>query len=337
MFTLRAGVFVLLLGLAASARAEPAAPEPRARAKTSFERAERAAAELRFGEALAGYEAVLSIDPSAPFAKVARARAADLRAHAEGDFAPLARLEAVRRTPSPDRATIEALARDAATFPPGRVRAEAWLIVAEAFWHRFGAPDRAASALGEAIADPSADKLTRALALNELVALERERGDLAAAHHVVSRFPDLVPSLHAEIGRLVRREKLARAAAGVLGLLGLIGAFSIARLFRRPGRDPEAIVRAVVRPSSVAFALYLGGAAAILVRHHGDGDVRPFLWLGFGVLGVDIVARAWRLGSRDGRAAARIGRAALCMIGVLAVAFLSLEGANAGYLESFGL
>ncbi|MDI3286001.1 hypothetical protein QHF83_22040 [Polyangium sp. 15x6] len=337
MMTLRAGVLAFVLGLASVASAEPAAPDPRAKAKATYEQAERAAAELRFGEALAGYDAVLSLDPSAPFARMARARAADLRAHAEGDFAPLARLEAVRRTPAPDRATIEALERDAATFPPGRVRAEARLIVAEAFWHRFDEPSRAAAALGQAIEDPSADKLTRALALNELAALERERGDLAAAYRAVSRFPDLVPSLYAEIGRLVRRERLARVAAGVLGALGLVFAVSVVRLLRKPGRDPEAIVRAVIRPSSVAFALYLGGAAAILVRHHGEGDVRPFLWLGFGVLGVDIAARAWRLGSRDGRAAARVGRAIVCMLGVLAAAFLSLEGANAGYLESFGL
>ncbi len=330
----RAGVLVAVLGLASAAQATE---QPREKARAAYQQAERAAAELRFGEALAGYEAVLTIDPSAPFAKVARSRAADLRSHAEGDFAPLARLEAVRRNPDQDRAAIEALARDASAFPPGRVRAEAQLIVAEAFWHRFGEPARAAGALGEAVADPAADRLTRALALNELVALERERGDLGAAYRVVSRFPDLVPSLHAEIARLVRRVFLARVAAATLGLLALVGASSIVRLLRAKGRDPEAIVRAVIRPGSVAFALYLGGAAAILVRLYGEGDVRPFLWLGFGVLGVDIVGRAWRLGSRDGRTAARVGRAVACALGVLAAAFLSLERANAGYLESFGL
>jgi len=337
VFPLRAGVLAFVLALASLARAEPDAPDPRARAKAAYELAERAAAELRFGEALAGYDAVLSIDPSAPFAKQARTRAADLRAHAEGDFAPLARLEAVRRDPAPDRAAIEALARDVASFPPGRVRAEARIIVAEALWHRFGEPSRAAAALAEAIADPSADKLTRALALNELVALERERGDIRAAARAIAPFPDLVPNLHAEIQRLVRRLYLTRVASAVLGLLALVGALSIVRLVRAPGRDPEAIVRAVIRPASVAFALYLGGAAALLVRLHGEGDVRPFLWLGFGVLGVDVVARAWRLGSKDTRATARVGRAVVCAIGVLAAAFLSLEGANAGYLESFGL
>ena len=61
------------------------------------------------------------------------------------------------------------------------------------------------------------------------------------------------------------------------------------------------------------------------------------LWLGVGVLGVDLAARAWRIGSRDGRPIARAARAVVCAAGVLAVAFLALERADAGYLESFGL
>jgi len=313
------------------------ADTPRERARAAYDRAERAAAELRFGEALAGYDEVMSIDPSAPFAKVARARATDLRAHAEGNFEPLARLEAIRRDPNRDRSAIDALARDAATFPPGRVRSEAQLVAAEAFLHRFHDPDAAARTLDAAIADPSADRLTRALALNQRASLEQSRGDLRAAYRAVSRYPDLVPSLYKELGRLMRRIWIARVAFGALGLLALVGLASIVRLLRAPGRDAEEVVRAIVRPGSVAFALYLGGAAALLVRHHGEGDVRPFLWLGFGVLGVDVIARAWRLGARDGRTIARTGRALACIVGVLAVAFLSLERANAGYLESFGL
>jgi tetratricopeptide (TPR) repeat protein len=329
---------IAALLLSASSRAD--APEPsedrRARARAMFEEGERATAELRFAEALAAYEKVMTIDPGAPFAKLARIRAADLTAHREGGFAPLARLEAVRRRPDADRATIDALARDVATFPAGRVRGEARLVVAEAYWHRFGEIDLAASALGEVLADGAADRLTRALAMNELVALERQRGDLEAAHRAVESVPDLVPALRAEISRLMRRVLLRRIAIGMVAVLGAIGLASIARLLLRT-RDPERVMRSVVRPLAVGFALYLGGAAAILVRLHGDGDARPFIWLGLGVFGVDVVARAWRLGSGDTRALARTGRAVACAAGVLAVAFLSLEGANAGYLENFGL
>jgi len=347
LLSLRAVAFVrslaglaLLAALLLSAEARADAPQQpedrRARARAMFDEGERATAELRFAEALAAYEKVITIDPGAPFARLARTRAADLAAHGEGGFAPLARLEAVRRQPSADRATIDALARDVASFPAGRVRGEARLVVAEAFWHRFGEIDLAASALGEVLADDAADRLTRALAMNELVALERQRGDLAAAHRAVESFPDLVPALRAEIGRLVRRVLLRRVAIGTVVVLGVIGLASIARLLLRT-RDPERVTRSVVRPLAVGFALYLGGAAAILVRLHGDGDARPFIWLGLGVLGVDVVARAWRLGSGDTRAVARTSRAIACAAGVLAVAFLSLEGANAGYLENFGL
>jgi hypothetical protein len=73
------------------------------------------------------------------------------------------------------------------------------------------------------------------------------------------------------------------------------------------------------------------------VRLYGEGDVRLFLWLGVGVLGVDVIARAWRTGSMDARPSARLGRALAGVAGVLAVASLVFERADAGYLESFGL
>jgi hypothetical protein len=95
--------------------------------------------------------------------------------------------------------------------------------------------------------------------------------------------------------------------------------------------------REVVRPVAIGFALYLGAAGAVLVRLYGAGDVRPFLWLGAGVLAMDVIARSWRLGSSEQRPAARIVRALACAAGVIAVAFLALERADAGYLESFGL
>lgn len=310
---------------------------PNQQARAAFDSAERAAANMQFAEALAAYDKALQLAPSAPFARVARTRAADLKAHAEGDFAPLTRLEAIRRNPSAPRADIEALARDAEAFPPGLVRAEAQLVAAEAFWHRFGAPDLAAHALDVALSDPAADRLTRALALGALVALERERGDLQAAYRVVSRYPDLTPSLHEQIVRLVRREWIGRVCMVLLGIVALIGLGAFARVIASRRRDAEDVIRDVVPTSSVAFALYIGGAASILVRIHGEGDVRPFLWLGFGVLFVDIAARAWRFGFVDERARARILRGITCGAAVLAVAFLSLQYADATYLESLGL
>jgi len=345
----RGSALVLALALAGGAgllsvpsRAQPpAAPaaveDARARARASYDQAERAASERRFAEALSAYQRALAEDPSSPIAPAARARAADLAAHAEGNFGPLARLEEVRRDPrrAADRGAILALAQDLRSFPPGRVRSEARLFVADALWHRLGEPRGAVVPLEEVLADPQADALLKGLALASLVALHRELGDLSAAREVVERYPDLAPNQRREVLRLVRRERLRWASFGLVGGLGVIG---VASFFRAARSMPlHEVKREVVRPLAVAFALYLGAAGAVLVRLYGEGDVRPFLWLGVGVLGVDLIARAWRIGSRDARPAVRLGRAVACAAGVLAVAFLALERADAGYLESFGL
>lgn len=326
-------VGVILTG-AAPSRAEPG-PDARAAAQQSFDRAEQAFQAQRFAEALAAYREAAAADPSARFVPTARARAADLAAHAEGDFAPLTRLSAVRRDPtkSGDRAVIEALERDVAAFPPGRVRGEAELVIADAWWHRLGDPRRAVAALETAVADETGDRLTRSLALGELARLHRELGDLDAALAAVERFPDLAPAARNEVRTLVRRGRLRAAAIAVLAALALIGIASLVRATRRLGEIP----RALLPPFAVAFSLYLGGAAAVLVRLRGDGDPRPFVWLGLGVLATFAVARAWRLGWGAGGPSARAARGICCAIGVIAAAYLAVERTDASYLEGLGL
>jgi hypothetical protein len=311
--------------------------KPFTNARVAYESAERAASDLRFGDALAAYDQAIALDPSASFVRIARARALDLRTHGEGDFVPLRRLESVRRNPSATRDDVDALARDAEHFPPGRVRSEAQLVVAEAFWHRFDLPDLAAYALDKALSDASADRLTRALAVSELVALERERGRLDAALRVVTRFPDLAPNLRAEVQRLVRRVWIGRIAIGLVSAVLLLGIVAVIRAIFWLGRDADGVLRAAVQARSVAFALYIGGASSLLVRLHGDGDVRPFLSLGFGVLAIDAATRGWRIGFVDERPSARLGRAITSGVAVLAIAFLALQYADASYLETLGL
>ncbi len=312
--------------------------EARAAAQQSFDRAELAFQALRFAEALAAYREAAAADPSARFVPTARARAADLEAHSEGGFAPLARLSAVRRDPirAGDRATIEALARDVATFPPGRVRGEAELVIADAWWHRLGEPRRALPPLDAAIADDTGDRLTRSLALGALVRLHRELGDLDAALAAVDRYPDLAPATRREVRTLVRRVRLRDAAIALLAALGALGLVSLARAAPRLGGLRE-LPRAVLPPFAVAFSLYLGGAAAVLVRIRGDGDPRPFVWLGLGVLAVFTVARAWRLGWGVGGPSARAARGLLCAAGVIAAAFLAVERTDPSYLQGLGL
>ncbi|MFS8068142.1 MAG: tetratricopeptide repeat protein, partial [Byssovorax sp.] len=327
----------ILLSAATPSHAEPG-QDARAEAQKSFDRAEQAYQEERFAEALAAYREAAEADPSARFALTARARAADLAAHAEGDFAPLTRLSIVRRDPakSSDHAVIEALERDVAAFPPGRVRGEAALVIADAWWHRLGEPRRAVAPLEAAVADEASDRLTRSLALGELTRLHRELGDLDAALAAVERFPDLAPTARAEVRKLVRRGHLRAAAAALLAALGVVGLASIVRAAPRIGGLGE-IPRALLPPIAVAFSLYLGGAAAVLVRLRGDGDPRPFVWLGLGVLAVFAVARAWRLGWGAGGPSMRAARGVLGAAGVLAAAFLAVERTNASYLEGLGL
>jgi hypothetical protein len=329
---------LVLLFFPGDLHAQPSDSETsrRALARTAFDQAERAAKELRFADALSGYTKVLELDPSAPFAKVARARVADLEAHSEGGFEPLVRVERLRRTPESDRASIEALERDLERFPDGRVRSEARLLVADAVRRRLGEPFRAASVLERTLDDRAADRLTRILALRELTALRRELGDLAAAYDVAEQYRDLAPGLRDELARLLRRKRIEAASFVVLAVLVAVGAASFVRLARRQ-RDVQRAAQKVFRPWLVAFALYLGGAAALLAHLHGGGDSRPFLWLGLGVLAIATIARTWRLASADRRPAARAGRAISCALGVMAVAFLALARSDAKYLASFGL
>jgi hypothetical protein len=331
--------FAIAAGLAASAggiaRADDA-PERRAAAADAFARAERSAAELRFADALAAYREVLAVDPSAPFASVSRARERDLLAHAEGGFAPLARLEAVRRAPAAlaDRSAIDALARDAAGFPPGPVRGEARLVVGEAL-RRMNDARAAEGALRLAVSDDAADPLTKSLALSDLVAVLRERGDLKTALAELDEHPALLPTLRADIARLVRRERIREAAFAVLGAIVLAAIVALARRLRRLP-DPRALAGELVRPLPIAAALYLGGVGAAIAALRGDGDPRPFLVLGAGIAAVVLAARALALGGSD-RPAPRILRGVACFAAVLAVAFLAVERTEAGYLSSFGL
>lgn len=314
-------------------------PRSREVAREAFTRAERAAKEMRFPEALAGYEEAARGDPTAPFAPVAQERADDLRAHAEGEFRPLARLESVRRDPGKNRDATEiaALEEEARAFPDGRVRSEALLVVAQAYAHALGKPDQAIGALDRILTDSFAERTTRTLALGEVVTLYRAKGDLAGATLAVNRDPELLPSLTREVRVLVRREWIARGCLGLLGVLALLAVWGGVAGARRLG-DVRQIVPLVVRPGALAFAFYVGGGGAIFVRvYGGEGDPLPFLGLGLGVALVGVLVRAWALaeGQRTRRGA--VIRAVVAGAGMLATAYLILWKVSGDYLTPLGL
>jgi len=114
-----------------------------------------------------------------------------------------------------------------------------------------------------------------------------------------------------------------------------VGLGGVARLALR-ARDVRAVPARVVRPAAVAFALYVGGASALLVRLHGDADARPFLWLGLAVLGLDVTARAFR--PVAGRLpVTRALWALACVAGLFSAAFLAVERTEAEFLAGIGL
>ena len=322
---------------------EPAPPReeatPRQIAQIAFQKAEQAARDLRFAEALAAYEEAATRDPSAPFAPTARVRAADLRAHSEGAFVPLATLEAIRRDPAKNRdpAAIAALEEAARGFPDGRVRAEARLVVAQAYAHSFEDPARALAALESILTDPHADRATRTLALSEAITQYRVVGDLAGALAAVERDPDLLPTLTREVRTEVRRVKIARGCLVALGLLAAAALWGAARAVRRL-KDVRKLAPALLRPNALAFAFYLGATGALFVRFRGgEGDPMPFLGLGLGVAIVVVLVRSWAAGE-EGRSPARAAlRAMLGAIGVLALAYLILWRSGGDYLKPLGL
>jgi hypothetical protein len=321
----------MVLCCASGANAALDAPDPQA----LFNQAEQAERELRFDDALRGYREALEAAPSAPFARVSRARADALAARAEGGFAPLVRLEQVRRDPTRlgDAAAADAFEQEIEAFPPGRVRGEARALLAGALRSRLGIPARAAAVLERIVADPTGDPALRALSLGQAVEIHRGLGDLAAARAAVLRHPEVSPSLTREVLRLWRRVTLRWVAVAALGVVAGIAGAGLLRARRRAG---EAL-RGAAPPRLVGGALYVGGAAAILAKVHGGADPRPFVWLGLGTLVVAAAARALRLATPEMGGRGRALWAACCVMGVLAAAFLALERTDAGYLESFGL
>jgi tetratricopeptide (TPR) repeat protein len=294
---------------------------------------------MRFQAALDAYEQAASRDPTAPFAPVSRARAAELRSHSEGAFVPLVRLEEVRRDPAKNRdpQAIRALDRDARGFPDGPVRGEAMLVVAQAYEHALGAPDEAIAALEAALGDPRSERSTRALALSEVVTLYRTKGDLRGALAAVTREPDLLPSLTREVRGEVRRGRIGIACLVALACLAAFALWGGARAARRLG-DVRALGPLVLRPAALAFAFYVGAGGAIFVRlSGGEGDPMPFLFLGIGVAVVSVLARMCAIGPARRTRRSAAASAIAGVLGTLAVAYLILWKSSGAYLSPLGL
>ncbi len=293
--------------------------------------------ELRreFAPALTVYRASVARDPSSRYASRALARIDALAAEDEGSFAPLAVLERIRSDPAlaSNPGEIAALARAARSFPPGRVRADARLVVAQAYVGRLHRPADALPILHELALDRSAPAGVRQLASELLV----QAG--LATRRLAETLPDLRalgadPLTLARVRRLLRRDQLrpvAWIAVAAVLLLGLASAIRAARSGRA-----RAILRGWFRPLPLAHLAMLCLGGAVLAHSHDDHDVRPFLALGAGALAVYLAAVAIAVvGSKHAVFRTLCGVA--CFAGVLAVSFLAMDRFDPGMLEGIGL
>ncbi|MDP9037629.1 MAG: hypothetical protein M3O50_22760, partial [Myxococcota bacterium] len=272
-------------------------------------------------------------------ARRAEARLEWLRARSEGGFVPLERLERIRRDPdlANDPTAIASLAREADAMPPGIVRVEARMLVAEAWLGRMDQPDAALAELRKVVDDPGADALTAHLAQREIVSALAMAGRIdAAAAEARAHAGWLDARFVGQIQRLVRRRMIRRACLGVFAVFAVMATMALAGA-RRRGRLADAwhSVRSFA-PLAALFVAFVGGAGGLLASHYESGNALPFLLFGVGALPLLLAARMWGAVGRTDRTA-RVARALLCGATVLATAFVLLEAVNPVYLEGFGL
>ncbi len=296
-------------------------------AEDAFAAARQAEVELRFADAARGYEEALREAPSAGFATTARTRLDELHAHAEGDYVPLATLEAVRRDPakSGSREALLALLDDARSFPPGRVQRSARLLAAEAFVKRLGAPGDALAPTRAILDDPTADKLTRTSAANllvdALVALGRRDEALAEAQ----RHRALVPAAWDKLRKEVWRARLLPAARGIL--LGALVVVTVVVTRARRLDLRTALPRAVLASAAIAL-----GGASLAHLYDESLSVLPFFLLGLGAFVAERAARIVRSAGAPKALALTIG-----LLSLFAASYLALAMNDGEYLGGFGL
>ena len=183
-----------------------------------------------YAGALEHYRACAEAATSGRLGRNARSRVAWIEERSPGGFAALAALARLRRAPSvlDDPAASAQLAAEAESFPPGLVRSEIRLRLAQA-WLRQ--PSRRAQALAELrsiVSDPSAGQADTVLAEGALVEALLAAGELDAAQKEVQAHP-FDPTATASVGRRLHRRSLRRTVEAGLIVLAASAAVALAR------------------------------------------------------------------------------------------------------------
>ncbi len=292
-------------------------------------------AALQFASALARYEASSARLPGGRYAPRANNRAYELRTHSEGGFAPLVRLETVRRSPdlANDPGAVYGLARDAASFPPGKVRVEARMLAVEAYLGRLHRTADAVPLLRLVVDDPHADVLTARAAADDLVTVHIQANRLAGALAVARAYPRLLaPTTERDILRLMRRRPLRVIAWGDLAALAAFALLALAG----PGRGAVRLAVRRVAPLALAFSAFACGVGGLLASSYEQTSPLPVHGHAPAVFGTILLARAWSAGGSTAPPA-RALRAIVSFAGVFAAAFLMLDRMDPAYLQGFGL
>jgi hypothetical protein len=248
-------------------------------------------------------------------------------------------LEQVRRDPdlASDPSAIDALARDAESFPPGMVRVEARMLVAEAWLGRMHRPADAIRELVLVRDDPKTDPLTSRLAERELVDAYIGEGRIDEAIAEASKHSArLDPKFVRQVKRLVLRRGVERSASIVLAAFGVLSIVGLARAGRQRGLGQAWGALRELAPAALGFVAFVAIAGGVLASQYESGNATPFLLLGAAVLPLVLLARAWGAVGSQTRAA-RVGRALLCAATVVAAAFVLLDRVYPDYLVGFGL
>lgn len=313
--------------------------DPAASAEAHFHAGEADEERGAYPEALTEYRAVSDAAPSSRWAVRAGDRIEWIRSRSEGDFAPLRRLEQVRHDPdvASDPGAIDALARDAEGFPPGLVRMEARMLVAEAWLGRMHRPADAIRELVLVRDDPKTDPLTSRLAERELVDGYVGEGRIDDAVAEATKYASrLDPKFVRQVKHLVARRAVERFASIVLAAFGVFSVVALLRAGRQKTLGQAWSALRELAPAAVGFVAFVAIAGGVLASQYESGNATPFLLLGATVLPLVLLARAWGAVGSQTRAA-RTGRALLCAATVLAMAFVLLEKVYPDYLVGFGL
>jgi hypothetical protein len=319
--------------------ARAASDEPEAVAEADFLLGRLDEEDGAYAQALVDDRACIDAAPATRWAFRASDRVEWLRARSEGDFGPLRRLESVRHDPalSDDPATLEALAHEADGFPPGMVRVESRLLVADAWLGRLHRPDDAIALLRLVTAETRIDPLTMRLAERELVDTLIAQGRIDEAIAEVSARPTRLDAKFVrQVKRLRTRRVVRLAAEGVLAAFALLAMAALVRArHRRVLGGAWTALRALL-PTAALFVGFVAVGGGFLASQYETGNAKPFLLLGVGILPLVLLARLWSAVGSQARAA-RVARSLLCGATVMATAFVLLDTITPQYLEGFGL